>query len=559
MNQTFSERDTYTNQAFSPPPKLVLEHLRSLAHIRKSLIEEHLFDLQTNASYMKRFLKALKNATMLRYAPDEVAAGIVLTQYFTFLSKSWQQWHILEEEFVHAQSIFAKSGGDIVPGQPLPKDLDRALGSLELVCVNTVIVQCKRLKENVPYLQDSGDAAHMKEQVEMAFKGHTRKTISDPRTRQLPTLRLICGANPHARFRKDPLDWCLNDMVHFPDAMEGFDHSMTFTFLERFLADGDPGQVHRLDDIVVQTLSDLAAAHEMLIAIRHLRPRNTNPNAKDYKGAENRTMWQLVSIDEGKAFKLGTTLTNAYQDFYDELEKTAPSAGMRPDKKLEHVRQSRQCLEKFWEAFRKFVEPQYLASELNEQQVKALMAPLFAAKCQEYAELVQCEEAALLKALSPDQVAEIVGDFKIGELSDIPGSAKATKIKTRPHHASESNQDDLSANESLASPDIAAPPSQIHVHKQHHTVFMNMYPETVEEKAKKTKWSAFVDAMYSAGCTMQNCGGSAVAFSDSANGKGKVVFHKGHPDSDIDSNMLRVYGRKLRKWFGWDRECFTVK
>jgi hypothetical protein len=44
-------------------------------------------------------------------------------------------------------------------------------------------------------------------------------------------------------FRADPLDWCLNEVLFWPDAMDGFDHTKLFAFLEQYLSDTRAQQI----------------------------------------------------------------------------------------------------------------------------------------------------------------------------------------------------------------------------------------------------------------------------------------------------------------------------
>ncbi|KAK3696022.1 hypothetical protein LTR37_018164 [Vermiconidia calcicola] len=91
-----------------------------------------------------------------------------------------------------------------------------------------------------------------------------------------------------------------------------------------------------------------------------------------------------------------------------------------------------------------------------------------------------------------------------------------------------------------------------------------MFRTNVEDVSKGVmKWQQFVIAMVDAGCTVTHVGGSAVSFDhvrNTSNGSlGTIVFHKPHPDLNIDSKMLQIMGRRLKKWFGWDKETFVVR
>lgn len=65
------------------------------------------------------------------------------------------------------------------------------------------------------------------------------------------------------------------------------------------------------------------------------------------------------------------------------------------------------------------------------------------------------------------------------------------------------------------------------------------------------------------GFTARGCGGSAVAFENENLGvgehtRGKIAFHKPHPVSKIDPVMLHSWGKRMTKWFGWQRGHFIL-
>lgn len=61
-------------------------------------------------------------------------------------------------------------------------------------------------------------------------------------------------------------------------------------------------------------------------------------------------------------------------------------------------------------------------------------------------------------------------------------------------------------------------------------------------------------AMSDVGFVVREAGGSAVAFEKE---DGKIVFHKPHPEIEIDSVILHIMGKRMTKWFGWSKEMFV--
>lgn len=83
-------------------------------------------------------------------------------------------------------------------------------------------------------------------------------------------------------------------------------------------------------------------------------------------------------------------------------------------------------------------------------------------------------------------------------------------------------------------------------------------PNTARTGSRSCKWQHFVDVMMDAGFNVSQGSGSAVSFEHSA-GKGRIVFHRPHPQPIIEPVMLRFMGRRMNRWFGWHRETFVER
>lgn len=63
--------------------------------------------------------------------------------------------------------------------------------------------------------------------------------------------------------------------------------------------------------------------------------------------------------------------------------------------------------------------------------------------------------------------------------------------------------------------------------------------------------------MADTGFVTKDAGGSAVSFENQDGGK--IIFHKPHPDTDVDAHLLRIMAWRMRKRFGWVRDGFVLK
>ncbi|KAF2171385.1 hypothetical protein M409DRAFT_50831 [Zasmidium cellare ATCC 36951] len=104
------------------------------------------------------------------------------------------------------------------------------------------------------------------------------------------------------------------------------------------------------------------------------------------------------------------------------------------------------------------------------------------------------------------------------------------------------------------------PANTIEVNAESIRIFSRMFSSGEESKGI-VKWQQVVTAMADAGFAATHCGGSAVSFCpiEGASMKGSIVFHKPHPEPNVDSVMLHMMGKRLRKWFGWGNETFVER
>lgn len=103
------------------------------------------------------------------------------------------------------------------------------------------------------------------------------------------------------------------------------------------------------------------------------------------------------------------------------------------------------------------------------------------------------------------------------------------------------------------------PIAKLHVKEGTVQVLTRLFPVTVGDyAAKPLDWRTFVIAMEDSGFPATHAGGSAVVFIHEK-GEGRIVFHRPHPVSKIDQTMLQGFGKRMRKWFGWERGSLSVR
>lgn len=220
-------------------------------------------------------------------------------------------------------SVHTRRAG-VQPGRALPRALDRALGALEIACINSVKRTATVLSELGGYLKEVDDTTmevEIKKLVKRLEQGATGAQRIDTHKMRSPV----------AWMQEDPLDWCIYELAKSPDDAKGFDHAMLFKFLEDHLT---PGGINRLEPVIMRQLSDLAALHELLMAVRMHRPRNTNQTTEAFTGTENRSIWNLLQTKGNPSEHQHTTkrteaATQTLYDCFCRLNSSTPRENSR--------------------------------------------------------------------------------------------------------------------------------------------------------------------------------------------------------------------------------------
>lgn len=554
----------YTNQAFSAPPVFSIDNLISIAQTRLDALADHLWFLQTEPPYMRRYIRLLYQGEFYRTVDKDAAGAILTTQLFEDVSTYWR-WMGIKSECMYVKSVHDRFRDSIRPGECLPSVYDRALGALELLLVNEVLHRTGSFETLIPQRPGFSHKWNFQWRPEdgpTAFKVHRKPGAS---------------VDQEELFDKDPLEWCLNQMQAKPDIQTNYDHTIIFAFLENHLAASGPKEKARVDEFLYQKLSDLAACHEMLVSVRLHRPQNVARDIDEVLQSENRVAWKGWKISgyltEEDTTSLGTAL---FTDFYEAPLPT----GQKNSIWFSRSRNIRQALEAFWTGLRKTPKRVLEMSDFSIVEVRESLDVISANLSQEYIDSVRAEEQqrlAIIEGATALAAAPIQKEwgYNTGIQPAAPLSPK-NKSKTRPAKKAESTEE---LRRPLAGMEIDSGQQErttkVSIKSRAYNMLTLMFPATAEESAKGIEWDLFVHAMIDMGFSARNGGGSAVIFENgnlaaaaaAAEGReggasgaagGKIIFHKPHPIPKIDSIMLHSMGRRMAKWFGWHRELFVL-
>lgn len=154
-------------------------------------------------------------------------------------------------------------------------------------------------------------------------------------------------------FENDLLDYCVFNLRARPDRQANLDpkenrlpldHALLFSLRENHLAKSSFKEKSRVDEILSSDLSDLAACHEILVAISLHRPQSHARTLDEVKQSEKRKPWKAFGLryfTNNECSKLGKAL---FKDFY-EIQLPSDRKNMAW---LDRTKSSRKALEAFW-------------------------------------------------------------------------------------------------------------------------------------------------------------------------------------------------------------------
>lgn len=561
----------YVNQAFSTPPIFEVHSVVSIARGRKEAAEDHLWLLQTDSSYMRHAIRDIGAGAAVEGAQREDAYSIIAAE-LDHDATMYTQWQWTLEECENVQTQYNRVHDQIHPGKPLPPEYDQALGALELLLVNCLHEASQHLNAFIP--QRPGFRRNWKHDHsvpgQVSYRRAIKMTIAES-------------------FEKDPLDWCMTQLQGDPGGIRRFDHAMLFAFLHEHLSNSPAIERARLDQRLYDKLSDFAAFHELLAAVRQNRPLSKNRDIDDVKRTEPRRAWRIITAasKEGKLEKKG--IVGGFQTL-GRLIKNFDSLPIPSGKQdliwLERQQQSREALSSFWAKVRDHKQELLQSMNFPPEDVQASLEELSADSSPQSIAAVDAERVSILARLEKQAAAAVPSNKLLQTQWGQNGASDILAVRTNPKRTKgaksnkhrlpetdssepikETTPDDQNAPQPTPdSPQIA---KKIPVKQRSLDVLTSLFPSPTNNSTRSINWDAFVLAMADVGFSARHSGGSAVSFEkvagsdrggvENERGDGRIVFHKPHPTPKIDNVLLHAMGRRMRKWFGWEREGFCLE
>ncbi|TVY92897.1 hypothetical protein LAWI1_G005034 [Lachnellula willkommii] len=563
----------YLNQPFSTPPVFDIQALLSIAQSRLNMHEDHLWLLQTDPAYTRRYI-----------------------------SHSWES---ILEEVLKVQDVHLKFKNVIHSDEPLPEPYERALASLEALLNHQIEYRSKYIKRLLPFRP--GFHQNFK------FTNFSRlqsMAVLPVRLDKAPSLPEV--------FFKDELDCCLRTLAGdnvdpvkawIPNATPQHNHATLFAVLDEHLTqcrrEGRKEEVARLDEVLYSEFSDLAAIHQMLDMVGLHRPHCAQRGLEGIGISETSKGWRYInkhffaqdSLRGGKVGPDGRWHDTEYNPMKEAgsqkiaaeqrlaklmnefLATPKPTSSRIRQEWLDQDASQRAALSQLWAGARDRHRQTLQRLDFDENDIVSDLKVLSADSHPDYIISLRNERDEIrAKIVQRTRKHQMVNEQMVAlnlevHIPDIKPKFEFKEVKAKTKTRSVANPPPIPVgipqSQSLSEAAQELPTQiQVSVSKSALAIFHSMFPSRSSEEAsqKSVKWDSFVLAMAEPELgfvARHSAGGSAVQFEPNERSKwfweGKIVFHKPHPVPVIDPVMLSSMGKRLRKWFGWDNETFLLK
>jgi hypothetical protein len=543
-----SQWSPYVHPALVAPSGFDSKALLEKVRTKRNEIADELELLQTDPEYVLSLALSLKaNIKFADKVPVNVRWSIIAHSVLTGRTINFRRWARVVTAYEHAHEVFEEHRQVIRPGMELPEKVGYAMRSLCCILNEATQSQCEELCNRVC------ETAALENCVRLGYEGDALswKPLKDLDRRNQSHRVLASALGVSAAMGDNSACGARLWVEAFIDAISPFEYEKA--------VDDSLSSVALLDELrLANTWSQLGpfrAPPEETLPEQGPQRDNADPDVHDSRKIT------LEPADEVYRESLGQLLRKFCASPWPK-DHRSPTW-------LDKVTESRKRLADIWQAIRdRYVqdsfdwqaEMSYLSYDLSPQYIKEVHEERELGE-----EQIRRSKISHAKPQSVPQVLQTTWGNVHNEDVRIKARVEKTKIKTTgPPTAEHLDVAALGVRESdsaeVDSGQAAnhSPLVSIPVKQDSLSVFRKMFRTSKESTTGTIKWTQLVQALTDAGLIATQAPGAGVAFTSSDSGS--INFHKPHgAEPVVDPIMLRRMGKRLKKWFGWERECFVLR
>lgn len=406
--------------------------------------------------------------------------------------------------------------------EPLPEEYQDALANFVLAMDELTKYPLADLRKILPMSEPIRQYFDCTVKDDQSTAYHLRKDMKIP-----PILEMIYDLMNVAR----------TTIMGFPNILD---------IIERIMRhDGD--QRDLITTEVAKTLSETAAIGEIHTRLSRHQPRIQLPVDLDSSIAqiESRIEINTMIYMELDSTELGAFVTPFHNFEYPPHGKT--------QKNVEKIRAEEAMLDTFWREVDQHFEQAtgktligLMEDRITEREIERTppwQPPVVRPKYK--------------KVATPKPTAgeiEALRTFQAETESSTPLATRPKeKVKTR------GVAEPLSELVAAEEPEIEEPKAQTFtLAKGPYKTMRTFFPGDVQDRVgAKVLWKDFVFAMQKLDFSIKSLNGSASIFEPAWKPESSIIFHEPHPGNEIRFDLLRRYGGRLFRKYGWTTETFV--
>jgi hypothetical protein len=502
-------------------------------------------------------------------------------------------WEWILQEVQKIQVLRSGYRDNIYPGMPLPPVYAQSVGGLGALLVDLIQrlgAHTKALLPSRPGFRAKWDVKYFQRLQSMAYA---------PRRNDGSNLIIDL-------YSTDPLEFCLislaGTLIMLSNSEVDGDRncdweyslhepSELFAILDDHLSNatkhGKKEDIARLDEVLYNSYSDLSALYQMLFIVRLHQPRVPVRTLEDAIKTETGRAWRYTKAgyldqdhrvsDHSKntenmddKIKAQQTLGSLLGEF---LGTTNPTGSKASHKWLDQDQTQRSASSRLWAQMRSRHRQTLERLRIGNDDLEADLRVLSADLTPEHISSIERERAEILARIAAKETqkttrkqpseAEIQTRWgnSPAEVS-VPAPEPKIKVKTRSNKPAE--QLDLGLTDlEISDNNEEPPPVKVAVSKRTLEILQSLYPKpNLEERTKNVAWASFLYAMAEVGFAARQIHGSMYSFEPNPTckwyGRGRIIFHKPHPEPKYEAWKLLGIGKRMTKWFDWNADTFEL-
>jgi len=256
---------SFVNRPFGDPSRFDVDDLLAMVRARADETGDHLWLLQTEPSYLERHIRKLSQAHVIGLSNNKEASASMIDAEIAHDAKVHWFWRDAVGEFERLRSAYTTHRSYIRPGAPLPHQVERTLGSIELMIVNIIHERSKHLEAIItqrPGFRHMYDFKGV-HPVERPTPGWDVNMTLKRKFTDFPGKLL-----PMVTFCHERLFFILTQLLGPPNEEERFRYAMLLDLLNEHLTTSSATGRAQLDEILYDIVSDLATFIELFWTVR---------------------------------------------------------------------------------------------------------------------------------------------------------------------------------------------------------------------------------------------------------------------------------------------------